>query len=466
MSSVERHHRTGAQPELDWLILVHSHLRWDFVWQRPQQLLSRLAESCRVVFVEEPVRVDDARVPRLAITRPLPRVQRVVPVLPADIAERFDEALDWTRILLQAQLSPRGELALDGERVVHWFYTPRPAPAMLGAFGEVAVVYDCMDELSSFRFAPADLPERERMLLARADVVFTGGRRLYEAKSRLHDDVHFFGCGVDAAHFARARSADTPIPPELVGIEGPVLGYVGVIDERLDYELLRTLAEARGDWTIAMVGPLAKVDPAELPALPNVRWLGQRPYAELPAYLKRFDVCLMPFALNEATEFINPTKTLEYLAAGKPVVSTPVPDVARHFADVVRIADDADAFVAACADALARTDDARTARALERVATASWDAIVGQMRELIARAAARRILARRLKEREQRTARERAAERVTGDDGRRRPVRAGPDHGSIERAEAALSAEDETESEETDAAATASLDDDLSVDPV
>jgi len=366
--------------------VVHSHLRWDFVWQRPQQLLSRMAGTARVVFVEEPVFADDVaeEAGQLVVTEPCAGVTRVVPRLGRALCGSYDAAIAAVHALLDRERESGGVLGeADTRPVVQWFYTPMPVPEMLGALDESAVVYDCMDELAKFRFAPPDISRRERLLLARADVVFTGGRRLYESRSRYHDNVHFFGCGVDAAHFAGARDVAAVPPDDVAHITGPVLGYVGVVDERLDYELIRALAAARDDWSLAMVGPVVKVDPAELPTAHNIHWLGQRNYADLPHYLRRYDVCLMPFALNEATEYINPTKTLEYMAAGKPIVSTPVADVVRNFTPVVQIAHTPAAFVAACVRGVTTPDPALIARGIERAAASSWDRIVCRMHALI-----------------------------------------------------------------------------------
>jgi len=375
--------RRASGPADDFPLIVQSHLRWDFVWQRPQQILSRMARTRRVLFVEEPVLLDDVRSERLEITQPAPNVFRAVPRLPSYLRDNYDRAITDIRTLVQRAIGKGG--ALDGKfsGAVQWFYTPMPAPAMLGAFNERGVVYDCMDELAQFRFAPTDLVDRERLLLENADVVFTGGHRLYKSKSRYHDNVHFFGCGVDSSHFAAARSPETAVPEDVAGVTGPVFGYYGVIDERLDYPLIGRLAESNPAATVVMVGPVVKVDPRDLPQAPNIRWLGQRDYKQLPAYVKSFDVCLMPFALNEATEYINPTKTLEYMAAGKPIVSTPVADVITNFTPVVRVASDADEFVAAAAELAAAPDAAMIARGIERAREASWESIVEHMQGLI-----------------------------------------------------------------------------------
>jgi glycosyltransferase involved in cell wall biosynthesis len=276
----------------------------------------------------------------------------------------------------------RGHPLLAGrfERPVQWFYSPMTAPVLLGAFDAQGVVYDCMDELANFRFAPTDISAREQFLLARADVVFTGGYQLFESKSRSHGNVHFFGCGVDVDHFGRARGDGLAVSPVLEGLPGPLLGYFGVIDERLDYDLIAALAEAFPEATVVMAGPLAKVEREQLPAHANIRWLGQRAYEELPSLVKGFDVCLMPFALNDATRYINPTKTLEYLAAGKPVVSTAVADVVRNFGDVVEVARDTDGFVDAVRRSLEAVEPRRVAEGIQRAEAATWDATVAAMR--------------------------------------------------------------------------------------
>jgi glycosyltransferase involved in cell wall biosynthesis len=254
---------------------------------------------------------------------------------------------------------------------------------MIGAFDERAVVYDCMDELSKFRFAPRELVDRERYLMAQSDVVFTGGYRLWQSKAKYHANVHFFGCGVDVAHFASARSADLRLPREIAALDKPVVGYYGVIDERLDYNLLRHVAESMPDVALVMVGPVVKVDPNDLPQAPNIHWLGQRQYAELPAHVKGFDVCLMPFALNEATEYINPTKTLEYMAAGKPIVSTAVSDVVHNFTPVVSVARSPEEFVGAVRAAIEAPSTELIVRGLEQARANSWESIVARMERII-----------------------------------------------------------------------------------
>jgi glycosyltransferase involved in cell wall biosynthesis len=383
-------HRTLPSPladksavHADAPIIVHSHLRWDFVWQRPQQLLSRFAQRSHVLFVEEPIYLDDVGEAHLGLSQPMDRVHRVVPMLPVELRGEYDASIAVIRESLRQQLAPDGALGGLFTRPIQWFYTPMPAPAMIGAFDERAVIYDCMDELSKFRFAPRELVDRERALMAEADVVFTGGYRLWESKSKYHANVHFFGCGVDVAHFASARSSDLELPRELAALQKPVVGYYGVIDERIDYDLLRHLAGALPHAELVMVGPVVKVDPSELPQAPNIHWLGQRQYAELPAHVKGFDVCLMPFALNDATEYINPTKTLEYMAAGKPIVSTAVSDVVHNFTPVVAVAHSPEEFVAAVRAAIEAPSAELIARGLEQARTNSWESIVARMERII-----------------------------------------------------------------------------------
>jgi glycosyltransferase involved in cell wall biosynthesis len=376
----------GSLAPPDRPLIVQSHLRWDFVWQRPQQILSRFAEHAPVLFVEEPLFLDDVSSPKLDITVPHANVFRAVPRLPGDLRADNERGVAEVRTLIQQAIEPDGQLKRLFDNPVQWFYSPFTAPAMLGAFNEIGVVYDCMDELAQFRFAHPDLVRRERLLLANADVVFTGGYKLYESKKRFHSNVHFFGCGVDVRHFGKARLPETPTPSDIVELPQPVFGYFGVIDERIDYDLLAMLAESNPNASIVMVGPVVKVDPGTLPRRPNIHWLGQRDYAALPSYVKGFSVCLMPFALNEATEYINPTKTLEYMAAGKPIVSTAVPDVVRNFTPVVQIARSPREFAAATARAAIAPNLALIEKGLEHAAAASWESIVAKMRDLLGEA--------------------------------------------------------------------------------
>ena len=357
--------------ECSFPIIVHCHLRWDFVWQRPQQIFSRLAKTHPVLFLEEPAAGHDRAT--LEITEPYPGVVRVIPRLPRSNNE--------SRVpdLLKRALHTHPLLAGRFDAAVHWFYSPMSAPHFLGQIGTLGVVYDCMDELANFRFAPSDIGTREQLLIDHADIVFTGGHELFLAKSKRHQNVRFYGCGVDVQHFGKARLRSTAISGAVAVLQRPVFGYFGVIDERLDYQLIADLADRFPDGSIVMAGPLAKIDASQIPQRANIHWLGQRDYQELPALVKGFDVCLMPFALNEATRYINPTKTLEYMAAGKPVVSTAVADVVSNFTPVVAIAQSGPEFLQRVGHAWKHPDPALIRRGLARAERASWESIVASM---------------------------------------------------------------------------------------
>lgn len=369
--------RAARNGEADFSLLVHCHLCWDWVWQRPQQFLSRLSRRHPVLFVET-IGPD----PQLAA--PLARFH-----IPSDspnitVLRLQFPAWRWAdgayvdrerRRLVQEFLA--GPVAGKFERPVQWFYDPMAVIAFAGRMNEVATVYDCMDELSKFKDAPPEIADREKILLSKADVVFTGGRKLYESRRVANPNCHFYGCGVDVAHFGSARLAHTPNP--LASLPKPVLGYFGVIDERLDYSLLAKLAEAQPEWSIAMVGPVAKVSASSLPRRPNLHWLGGKDYADLPAYGKGFDVCLMPFALNASTEYINPTKTLEYAAMGKPIVSSAVPDVVTNFSHFVSIARNADGFIQQCRQAVRQPEAAAIQAGLRAAQENTWEVIVEKL---------------------------------------------------------------------------------------
>jgi UDP-galactopyranose mutase len=276
--------------------------------------------------------------------------------------------------------------------LVLWLYTP-VVVNFIELLRPDLVVYDAMDELSAFKFPPPRLLEQEGELLERADLVLAGGPSIHEAKLAHRPDAHLFPSGVDARHFARALEADLAIPPDLAPLPRPVIGFFGVVDERSDLALLARAAELRPDWSWVMIGPVLKLQERDLPRRPNLHYLGQRPYSELPAHLKGFDVAMMPFARNEATRFISPTKTLEYMAAHKPIVSTPIRDVVALYGSVVRIADTAEGFVAEVEAALNENEEegqARRARELALLAEHSWDSIAKRMYGLVETALARK----------------------------------------------------------------------------
>jgi UDP-galactopyranose mutase len=362
---------------MDYDVVCLSHLRWDFVWQRPQHLLGRCARERRVFFVEEPT--FDAREPWLETRLLEDRLAVAVPHLPAGASdEERERALEQlVRRLLEAHAV---------EDYVLWYYTPM-ALGFTRALTPLAVVYDCMDDLASFAGAPKGLRRREEQLLGGADLVFTGGPSLYEAKCRRHAHVHLFPSSVDVAHFARAREPH-PDPSDQRDIPRPRLGFFGVIDERMDIELLARLADARPDWHIVLLGPVVKIDPESLPRRANLHYLGQKEYGELPLYMAGWDVAILPFARNEATRSISPTKVPEYLAGGLPVVTTSIRDVVRSYAEhgLVRVADSSDEFARACAAAMDDDASARLRSVDAFLTESSWDFTWADMRELVDRA--------------------------------------------------------------------------------
>jgi UDP-galactopyranose mutase len=355
-------------------VVCLSHLRWNFVYQRPQHLLSRCAQTRRVHYVEEPLIEPGAR-PHLR-TSESDGVTVIVPVLPDGLNPA--ELTAEQRSLLDAYLQ---DARVDDYLL--WYYTPM-ALQFTAHLSPRAVIYDCMDELAAFKGAPAALKMLEADLLGRASLVFTGGQSLYEAKKHQHRNIHPFPSSVDVAHFARARQP-LPDPVDQSSIGHPRLGFFGVIDERFDIALLRDVADARPNWQFIMIGPVVKIDAATLPLRPNIHYLGGKPYSELPQYIAAWDVALMPFARNESTRFISPTKTPEYMAAGKPVVSTSIRDVVRPYGDrgLVRIADDADAFGEACEAAMEEDPMVRRSRFDAYLSRMSWDRTWTRMQALI-----------------------------------------------------------------------------------
>jgi UDP-galactopyranose mutase len=364
-------------------IVCFSHLGWDLVFQRPNHLMSRAAANRRVFYVEEP---EPAERPGLAMRVRQGGVVVVTPRIPEHVTGTARTA---TLRLLMDTLFKSERI----ERPRLWYYTPLALPWTDHLDAE-AVVYDCMDELSAFRNAAPELRGLEAALLSRADVVFTGGHRLYEAKRNSHPEVHAFPSAVDVAHFRRARGAAVEAEDQ-ERLARPRIGYFGVIDERMDIDLLAGVASRRPEWSIILVGPIVKIGREDIPALPNIHLLGSKPYAELPTYLGGWDVAVMPFAKNEATAFISPTKTPEYLAGGRPVVSTSIADVVRPYGDLglARIADDPDSFVAAIEEALAEDPAERLAAADAFLAGMSWDRTWQAMDALAQRAAVRRGVA-------------------------------------------------------------------------
>lgn len=361
--------------------VVFSHLRWDFVFQRPQHLLSRFAAQHRVIFIEEPIHTEGKA--HWEFLNDGSHVIVCRPHTPLAHGGFTDAQLNEIHRLMPDLIGK-----LDLQNYVAWFYTPMALP-LLNDIAPSAVIYDCMDELSAFLGAPQELLDREERLLRIADLVFTGGPSLFRAKQHRNPSVHCFPSSVDAKHYAKAKPGGDHEAPDQAALPHPRLGYFGVIDERVDIDLIARLATARPNWHISMVGPVVKIDPATLPKLPNISYFGQRSYTQLPSYLTGWDVCMLPFALNKSTKFISPTKTLEYMAAERMIVSTPITDVAEPYGKIVYIANGADEFITACDAAMQISATERTERIRgmrDVLSRTSWDNTASNMLSLIAKA--------------------------------------------------------------------------------
>lgn len=358
-------------------LICFSHLRWNFVFQRPQHLMSRIAKEGRVFFFEEPV-LSDRSGPRLQVREEAENIFVATPHLPQAYGEMESNLV--MKKFLNEMMDDHSIL-----RYMTWYYSPMHLKHSYHLRPLVSI-YDCMDQLANFKGAPQELPLLEQSLINRVDLVFTGGYSLFNAKRHLHQRVYPFPSSVDVAHFAKARLL-TKDPSDQAAIPFPRLGYIGVIDERIDLELLDQVAQKRPDWHIIMVGPVVKTDPATLPRHPNIHYLGGKDYEQLPHYLAGWDIAILPFARNDATRYISPTKTPEYLSAGCRVISTSIRDVVHPYGvkNLVSIADDADTFIIRAEALLA--DEAGYAAWLNRVdsflADISWEKTFAAMWKLV-----------------------------------------------------------------------------------
>ena len=352
-------------------LLCFSHLRWGFVFQRPNHLLSRFSKHQRVFFIEEPIFYDGEE--RFHIENYNDNLYVVTPHLKHGLsAEELNKQLQkmLNSLVLQMQI----------KRYYSWYYTPMALP-FTNHLNPEFVVYDCMDELSAFKFAPPQLMQYEKDLFTKADIVFTGGHSIYENKKNAHHNIYSFPSSIDKHHFGKARKLKAE-PEDQKHIPHPRFGFFGVIDERFDIEMIEAVAKAKPDWQFVLLGPIVKIDPATLPKYDNIHYLGGKKYEELPSYIAGWDIAMIPFAMNESTRFISPTKTPEYLAAGKPVISTPIRDVVSPYGNngLVHIVFNADEFIAAAESELAKKRKAAWLRKVDDfLAGNSWDRTWSQM---------------------------------------------------------------------------------------
>ena len=346
-------------------LIVFCHLRWQFVYQRPQHIISRMAKTMKTLFIEEPIYDSENKNSGTIII-----VDSMLHVLQPNVKD-IESIAGIIPDFVRNKNIPFG-----------WFYSPSFSP-LIEQLNFETVVYDCMDELSLFKGAPVHLINQEKYLMAQAEIIFTGGKSLYESKKQMHDNVYCFPSSVDEAHFAKALNG-IAIPEDIASIQSPIVGYFGVIDERIDLALLHTTALQLPNISFVMIGPLAKIEESDLPKEANIHYLGMKSYDELPHYLKAFSIAMMPFALNDATKYISPTKTLEYMAAGKPIISTKITDVVRDYSSCVSLIETADEFCEAITFLLEKTDrlslELEYHKILEKT---SWDVTANKMKSLI-----------------------------------------------------------------------------------
>lgn len=343
-------------------MIVFCHLRWDFVYQRPQHILSRLSKEYRILVVEEPVHFESMKKSTFEIRE----INSQIHVCQPHVSDMEEIGPYLKKHLKNTVFS------------VGWFYSAAFV-SVLDTLECETVVYDCMDELTLFKGASQKLVDQENLLLSAADVVYTGGKSLYESKKLKHHNVFCFPSSVDITHFSGAKDKVSTMPDDLKGISTPIVGYYGVIDERIDLRLLKNAAAKSPNYSFVMIGPICKIEESDLPRAKNIHYLGMKSYEDLPNYLQYFDVAMMPFALNDSTKFISPTKTLEYMAAGKPIISTRIKDVERDYSDCVMLVDSSDEFTLALKFPMQNFEE-KYKFILEKT---SWNATVEKMNSMI-----------------------------------------------------------------------------------
>lgn len=363
-------------------LVTFSHLRWNFVYQRPQHIISRFVNEYRVFYVEEVLFNEQPDGYDMYLSND--RVWVVTPHL----------QISNTGNTAQRQVQVINNFFTDNAILDYWFWYYSPMYfALTRHFNPQVIVYDCMDELSAFKFAPPDLVDLEKELMQKANIVFTGGQSLYQAKKKLHHNIYCFPSSIDKTHFNKARSIKID-PESQQHIPYPRLGFFGVVDERFDIDLVKELATKKPEWHIIIIGPVVKIDPDTLPKNNNIHYLGMKSYEQLPDYIGNWDIAIMPFAINESTRFISPTKTPEYLAAGRPVIATPVHDVVDPYGKnkLVHIAHNADEFIAAALQELHDPRNQLLRKVDDYLQTMSWDKTWSKMNGIVKNAFKRALV--------------------------------------------------------------------------
>jgi UDP-galactopyranose mutase len=357
-------------------LVCFSHLPWNFVYQGPQHVISRFTKKYDVYYIQECTFSNEEDGYTKSVSKE--NVTIIVPNLKHNIKTKYSDARR-VEFILKTLFEEH-----DIQSYIFWYYTPM-ALTFTTSFKPEATIYDCMDELSAFKFAPPQLRILEKDLFNKADVVFTGGNNLFNAKKSQHYNIYSFPSSIDKAHFRKARDHKEELDDQ-AAIPHPRLGFYGVIDERFDIELIKQAADARPDWQFVLIGPIIKIDPETLPKNKNIHYLGSKTYDELPAYLSGWDIALIPFAINESTKYISPTKTPEYLAGGKPVISTAIVDVVNPYKDLglVHIIHNADELVDIATQELSTLDKSDwLVNVDDFLNNISWDATWERMDELM-----------------------------------------------------------------------------------
>lgn len=358
--------KNSTSKAIHYDMIVFCHVRWEFVYQRPQHIISRISKEMKVLMIEEPVdyEIQEENSGNLIV------VSNSLHVLQPKVKD------------IQSVADIISMYVKNSEVKIGWFYSASFI-SLLSSFKFEKIIYDCMDELSLFKGVDQELIDQEKRLMEEADIVFTGGKSLFEVRKELHPNVYCFPSSVDEAHFAQALNG-IAIPPEIASISSPVVGYFGVIDERLDLSLLHETAKLLPNVSFVLIGPVAKIKQQDLPKEDNIHYLGMRSYSELPAYLKAFDIAVMPFAINDATKHISPIKTLEYMAAGKPIISTKITDVVRDYSSCVNMVETPDDFVQVINFLLEKSDQLSLQLEYYEILTnTSWDSTASRMQSII-----------------------------------------------------------------------------------